>query len=96
MLAAQLIVSVPLTQDGAVYLDEQEKALAISAVLLFAGDAGGGSNTYPTYRRSSSQADRKTPTDRPAGGSWRSRNPSDTPPPARSATTATGSFTPPS
>jgi hypothetical protein len=46
----RLIASVPLTQRGAVHLDEQELALALVLLLGVAGEAGGsGENTYPTY-----------------------------------------------
>ena len=46
-LPRQLIASVSLTQDGAVYLDEQEKALALFGLLLYAGEQGDGS-AYPS------------------------------------------------
>jgi len=43
----QLVVSVSLTQEGAVYLDEQEKSLAIFGLLLYAGEQGDGT-AYPS------------------------------------------------
>ncbi len=46
-LPRQLIVSVSLTQEGAVYLDEQEKSLALFGLLLYAGEQGDGS-AYPS------------------------------------------------
>lgn len=46
----QLIASVPLSQRGAVHLDEQELALGMAVLLGVAGSVGGsGENTYPTY-----------------------------------------------
>ena len=45
--ARRLIASVSLTQDGAVYLDEQEKAISLFGLLLYAGEQGDG-KAYPT------------------------------------------------
>jgi hypothetical protein len=46
----RLIASVPLTQRGAVYLDEQQLAFGMIVLLSIAGEAGGSAeNTYPTY-----------------------------------------------
>jgi hypothetical protein len=49
-LSRELIVSVPLTQTGAVYLDEQAKAITLFSLLSFAGEEGDRreSNTFPT------------------------------------------------
>ncbi|MBN1529225.1 MAG: hypothetical protein JW895_09210 [Thermoleophilaceae bacterium] len=46
----RLIAWVPLTQRGAVHLDEQELALGMTVLLGLAGTVGGSAeNTYPTY-----------------------------------------------
>jgi hypothetical protein len=51
--AQQLIASVPLTQTGAVYLDEQSKALDLWRLLAFAGSQARrqGMEAYPTPAR---------------------------------------------
>ena len=46
-LGRELIASVPLTQEGAVYLDEQEKAISLYGLLIYAGEQGDG-KAYPT------------------------------------------------
>ena len=89
----QLIVSVSLTQEGAVYLDEQEKAISLFGLLLYAGEQGDG-KAYPTTAallQAIDDADGSA-----AGGSsrWRARRTHRRP--AGSATTATAPFTPPS
>jgi hypothetical protein len=48
-LGRTLVVSVPLTQRGAVYLDEQERAVSMFFLLTLAGELGDDdANTYPT------------------------------------------------
>ncbi len=69
----RLIASVPLTQRGAVYLDEQEMALGLVVLLGVAGAVGGsGENTYPTYAQLVAGSSAR-PTGS-ASGSWRSRS----------------------
>jgi len=43
----RLIVSVSLTREGAVYLDEQEKAISLFVLLIYAGEQDDG-KAYPT------------------------------------------------
>lgn len=43
------ILSVPLTQRGAVYLDEEEKAAKVFSIILFASLAAEEAGGYPTY-----------------------------------------------
>lgn len=73
------IVSVPLTQRGAVYLDEFEKATTMVVLLSFAGDAGGTEkNTYPTYAQFLAWIERHS--DGAPRGFVELAQPTDTPP----------------
>ena len=82
-LGRRLVVSIPLTQRGAVYLDEQSKALELRNVLLAASFAGDDTfPTRPSFATSSSAAEG-------VGERWRFRARTRLPRPALSATTAT-------
>jgi hypothetical protein len=48
-LAKQIVVSVPLTQKGAVFLDEEEKAGDLMGTLLLAVFVADELNAYPTH-----------------------------------------------
>jgi hypothetical protein len=56
--ARQLIVSIPLSQEGAVYLDEQTKALGLMVLLTLARQGDEGSRFAGPYRTPSDWVDR--------------------------------------
>jgi hypothetical protein len=60
-VARRLIVSVPLTQRGAVYLDELERAAGMLGLLTLAAEVGGAEkNTYATHSRLVAWIERKS------------------------------------
>jgi hypothetical protein len=74
----ELIVSVPLTQRGAVFLDEQEKALSLQSLLFVIGLEERAADNWPTpaqllasrigRRLGSRLVALENPTDTPATG----------------------------
>lgn len=78
--ASDLIVSIPLTQTGAVYLDEQASAFRLFSLLLFAGELGDKQTPSAYLTPQQFLETLRTLGRRPVRGIVALASPSDTPP----------------